>query len=95
MHDHSTKAYREERDYGRLSEREAEIAEASTALGKASDREIMVWLRFTDPNKVRPRITEMIKRGIMRECGSQVDSMTGKRVRLVEMVPTDKQGDLF
>lgn len=47
-----------------------------------SDREVMVWLGFTDPNQVRPRITELIDAGELFECGRMVDETTGRKVRI-------------
>ena len=51
----------------------------------ASDRECMAGLGYTDMNSVRPRITELIQVGILREVGNRTDPITGKRVRLVEV----------
>lgn len=48
-----------------------------------TDRVCMAALGFTDMNSVRPRITELIEAGFMREVGSALDYVTGKRVRLV------------
>jgi hypothetical protein len=52
------------------------------------DREIMERLSFTDPNKVRPRVTEMIKAGILRECGNVPDAQTHRAVRTVGLATT-------
>lgn len=52
-----------------------------------SDRDIMMDLSFTDPNAVRPRVTELIKRGMVEEClNSAQCAITGRRVRLVRLV---------
>ena len=52
-----------------------------------SDRDIMMDLSFTDPNTVRPRVTELIKRGMVEEClHSAQCGITGRRVRLVRLV---------
>lgn len=48
-----------------------------------TDREIMKGLGFTDPNSVRPRITELIKSGVLAEEGSVECQTTRKQVRLV------------
>lgn len=48
-----------------------------------TDREIMKSLGFADMNTVRPRITELIKDGVLAEKGSVEDATTGKWVRLV------------
>ena len=51
-------------------------------------RQIMKALGFTDANTVKPRITELIDKGILEECGSVRDPETGKRVRLVRIKKT-------
>ena len=48
-----------------------------------TDREIMRSLGFSDPNSVRPRITELIDAGIITEAGNTKDELTGKTVRKV------------
>lgn len=48
-----------------------------------TDREIMTALGFTDMNSVRPRITELIKDGVLAEEGSVECQTTLKQVRLV------------
>lgn len=47
-----------------------------------TDREAMQRLGFTDPNAVRPRITEMVESGWLEECGTAIDSDTKKAVRI-------------
>jgi hypothetical protein len=37
-----------------------------------------------DPNVARPRVTTLVKRGILREIGS--DLSTGRKCRLVERI---------
>ena len=72
---------------GEFSRREKEIlAIFRSKAGSFTDREIMLGLGFTDPNCVRPRITELINRGVLEECGSLIDHHTGKRVRKVRLV---------
>ncbi len=50
-----------------------------------TDREVMSDLGYTDPNMARPRITELIDMGYLREAGSVKDTLTKKTVRLVEL----------
>ncbi len=59
----------------------------------ATDRQIMNGLGFADMNAVRPRVTELLAIGLLRECGWTICSVTGKRVRCVEFTP--EQGSLF
>lgn len=51
----------------------------------ASDRDVMISLGFSDMNSVRPRITELVKDGVLVESGSKTDDVTGKTVRLVAL----------
>ena len=96
IHAHSIAAYREEQDAGRISNRYGQII---NVIGdrEMTDREIMKALGFTDPNTVRPRVTELIKAGILQEYGFTLDSETGKRVRVVRITPKapGKQEELF
>lgn len=86
MHVNSLAAY----DSGRrelFSARELAILDflKSNPFGNVprTDREIMKGLGFSDMNSVRPRITELIKDGVLAEEGSVEDETTGKWVRLV------------
>lgn len=60
-----------------------------------TDREIKDALRYSDMNSVRPRITELIDKGALEECGSNICPVTKKRVRLVRIRENnDKQMSL-
>jgi predicted HTH transcriptional regulator len=86
MHEHSLSAYYE----GKVevfTKREGQILAAYERVGKASDREIADELGFQDLNAVRPRITELIADGILREVGETKDPVTRKAVRVVEIIP--------
>ena len=81
-HANSLKAYREERT--RFLTREQAILEWLKANGPSTDREVKLGLHFEDMNSVRPRITEMIERGVLHEHAVRVhDPATGKSVRVV------------
>lgn len=86
IHANSIKAYQELTPNKRASR----IYEKYTGTGKAmTDREIAKSLGFADLNQVRPRISEMIDLGFLRECGKVKDSDTGKTVRIVEVNKED------
>ena len=94
MHINSLTAYREEGE--RLSGRKALIYELLSETNTAmTDREVMLKLGYSDPNAVRPRITELIKRGFLEESGVIICASTKKRVRMVRKVYNEPQGDLF
>ncbi len=67
-----------------LAKREREVLNVlATIGGSASDRYIAFRMGSMDPNYSRPRITGLLKRGILREAGHTVEN--GRRVRLVEL----------
>ncbi len=99
MHVNSLQAHQEERSTGRLSKRCAAIMamlenDTMQHLGR-SDRAIMTMMGFNDPNSVRPRLSEMLKAGVLQECGSTRDPVTGKWVRLVRIKRKAENLSLF
>ena len=86
MHANSLAAHAEEKESGRLSDRCTLILGALREIGPSTDRQIMNHLDFSDMNSVRPRVTEMVKAGILQESLITVcDSATGKMVREVRI----------
>lgn len=86
MHINSIEAYYEE--LPKLSKRARQIADFFYNNGYAggyTDREVMNVLGYTEPNQVRPRITELIQLGILKEVGAVKCEITGKKVRKVLM----------
>lgn len=82
MHPNSIGAYHEEGV--ELSKRSALIVEHFAQVRHPmTDRQVMEGLQMPDMNAVRPRITELIKRGVLREVGTTIDYVTGRRVRIV------------
>ena len=41
---------------------------------------IMILLDYSDPNKVRPRITELLQAGLIERKGTMKDAISGKKV---------------
>ncbi len=87
MHQNSLEAHTIERDSGRLSKRAQAIQECLQGYDRhgLTDRQIMEALNLPERNCVAPRVTEMVKAGILEEVGSTIDRLTGKRVRLVRL----------
>lgn len=87
MHENSLIAYWEGKEE-LFSKRELAILSAIRKAyhARATDRQVMTVLGFTDPNAVRPRITELVKDGLLSEVGSEVDPITQKTVRVVAIV---------
>jgi len=84
VHEHSVAVYHEDRATS-MSQRAKLIYEWLLDRGSATDREVCEGLDLPDMNCVRPRITELIVRGSLRECGERVDHITNKTVRVVEV----------
>lgn len=83
MHEHSVAAYRAEES--KLSKRASAVLAWITERGPKTDREVMVGMGFSEPNAVRPRITELIDAGLLMEVASRICAVTGKRVRVVDI----------
>lgn len=81
MHADSLLCYREE--LGKFGKRAAAVAEWVARNGCVTDREVMRGLGFTDPNAVRPRISELIDGGVLQEFSKVKDPVTRKLVRRV------------
>ena len=87
MHQNSLLALLENAPH--LSKRERAIVEllegdSMQHLGR-TDRMIMNALGFSDPNSVRPRITELVTKGVLEECGDCKDAVSGMTVRRVRI----------
>jgi len=86
MHANSLDAYHE----GRLEDftkRQREILGAFAQRVTLTDRECLAALGYADMNAVRPRITELIDQGVLREIGGTSCPVTKKRVRVCEIAP--------
>ena len=62
-----------------------------------TDRQVLDIMRFQDMNQVRPRISELIDMGLLKECGKVRDEITNKTVRLVRVMRPEEhlQQELF
>ena len=84
VHENSVQAYLEE--LPRLSQRAEAIMVYIRGYGKPlTDRQIMQGMRFADMNCVRPRVTELVKRGLLYEVDSIKCDVTNKQVRRVTL----------
>ncbi len=84
IHNNSIRTYYEEKP--KLNKRAKLIYEYLLDLPPNcchTDREIMMALGYSEPNQVRPRITELVKMGMLHEVGKTKCDITGKNVRLV------------
>lgn len=83
IHQHSVEAYHSERV--KLSRRALRILDWIELHPKVTDRDVMLGMGFTDPNCVRPRITEAVEIGALAEVGEKRCPVTGKTVRVVDL----------
>jgi predicted HTH transcriptional regulator len=83
VHINSIKAYHEE--HPKLSKRAAEILKVIRPGEQWTDRQLKdaMFGANADMNRVRPRITELIDIGMLRQTGQAKDRLTGKTVRVV------------
>jgi len=89
IHNNSRKALASEKR--NLSRRENEILGALLGLGEGTDREIKDILGYSDMNSVRPRISELRDKGFITEIKNKKDSISGKMVRVLAIVPRSNQ----
>lgn len=84
MHTNSIEAYRAGRWY-EFPKRAQDILTTLNRIQPATDRDICQRLGFSDMNAVRPRITELVRDGIIEEVADRIDSATGRPVRVVRL----------
>ena len=93
VHPNSIKAHREEAP--RLSARSQKIVWAFAGWHTPrTDRQVMRELCYKERNHVQPRITELIKAGVLEEAGKIKCEETGKTVRQVQYVRELEQATL-
>lgn len=85
MHENSLASYEKAR--ADLSTRAAQVWSWVQQHGAHTDREIMAGLGYSDPNKVRPRVTELVESGMLEEMAKRKEN--GRMVRVV-CVPAAK-----
>lgn len=89
MHDNSIAAWRSEEM--KLSARAGAVLAWLHVHGPSTDRQVMEGMGFTEPNSVRPRITELIAQGELEEVRNTKCPVTGKTVRIVRVVPAQME----
>lgn len=83
MHENSLRCWDEEqKNLGKRAQMILELLRRTYA--PYTDREVLAMTGNTDPNYVRPRLTELVKSGLVIECETKMTcTVTGKKVRLV------------
>ena len=92
VHQNSIAAFYQEQT--KLSRRAADVLWFIREHGACTDREVMNGLGFSEPNAVRPRITELLEAGLLVDVGNTRCHFTGKTVRKVD-IPRPQQARLF
>lgn len=67
--DCSKMTYSQLRDSNVLGRMERRVFDALLQLGEATAKDLMQFLQETDPNRVRPRLTGLLDKGIVRGVG--------------------------
>lgn len=79
-HDNSLAAYMDIIDDGTKDTRAKMVLSYIRHHPNSTAREIMLGLGFTEPNTVRPRLTELKKAGFILESGNKKCDYSGKKV---------------
>ena len=92
MHNNSIESYKFLLAKGITGQRAHWIYSAFRKYGPMTDRQVLVklWPMSGDPNKVRPRISEMIGK-VLFEVGETKDPYTGRAVRIVSATRPEAQ----
>jgi len=95
MHNNSLDAYRDIKKDGSKAKRNAEILELFSGGLRLTDREVLRILKpgSDDMNYVRPRLSELIQAGKLKEIGKRADG--GRNVRILMIKKLITQQDLF
>ena len=93
VHVNSLVTYYDERN--KFNEREKLIYGQLSFAGPQTDREIKdaVFSGGADMNNVRPRVSDLIKKGWVMEVGKKVDHVTNKTVRIVRAITPEERAD--
>ena len=92
MHINSLLAFDEER--AKLNDRCQRILRVIEKYPNSTDRDILAELGQTDPNYVRPRITELIRRGLVVETGATICAVSGRKCRTIGLPKFEHEGQL-
>lgn len=74
-----------------FSEREQEVMATLRRIGHGTDKQIAHAAGYAHKSAVQPRLSELLKRGVLVEYGTAKDPDTGKHVRVVCIKPPEEQ----
>lgn len=92
MHINSLLAFDEARKS--LNDRCQKILRVIEKFPDSTDRDILHELGWSDMNMVRPRITEMVQKGLVVETGSMTCGITGRKCRTLGKPTFEHKGQL-
>jgi hypothetical protein len=94
VHKNSIKTYEEEE--ANLSKRERGIFNFLRMTRKPyTDRQLAQAMGFSHRSEVQPRCSDLVRKGLVKECGSIKCPETGKTVRIIRFKNNDPQEELF
>jgi predicted HTH transcriptional regulator len=95
IHDNSKTAYEEEQP--NLSDRELKVYRLlkHNRNNSYTDKQVSRLLNYPHHSAVQPRISDLLKKGLIREAGTVKCDSTGKTVRLVKFASNDEQLEMF
>jgi predicted transcriptional regulator len=91
MHANSLAAYRDGGEAKIRLARAVEVAEAFRRHGPMTDRQCARVLGYPHKSAVQPRISELVKAGVLRDTDSCLDDVSGKTVRVCAPRPYEQQ----
>ena len=94
IHINSRKSYKEEA--ASLGNREREIFNYLMMTRREyTDRQLAKEMGFEHRSLVQPRISGLIDKGLVMECGKAKCNVTGKLVRMIKLAKDSPQQELF
>jgi|TARA_Y100000034_G_C6627749_1_gene273895 predicted HTH transcriptional regulator len=86
IHDNSRRSFSENEQSGKGETFRQKIVNLLAATGESmTDRQILNTLEVTDVNNIRPEITRLKQKGVLKETGKTKCPVTGKTVRTVSI----------
>lgn len=92
IHINSKEAYDEIRN--KVTDRQRSIIKVVERYPNSSDRDVLNELGWHDMNMVRPRITELVQRGLLVESGARLCAITDRKCRTLKLPAFEHKGQL-
>ena len=94
MQESSLESYRELVKSGQLGFNQWEVLREIWRRGPSTDRELAGCMGFTDPNRVRPRRNELVRKGLVEASGKRRCDVTGRLAIVWQYVSKSIQREL-